>query len=116
MRCRLIGQGSAKVIPACGFARNSRHAQREQKVRSKRVFHPSFVSARQTLKRRRSRLSELRGVVRSCRYASAAFAAGEFVLEAPGLAAGFDDVGAVGEPIDDRLGEARVGEEASSTR
>ena len=31
--------------------------------------------------------------------------------EAPGFAAGVDDVGAVGEPVDDGLGEAGVGED-----
>jgi hypothetical protein len=32
------------------------------------------------------------------------------VAEAPGLGAGVDDVGAVGESVDDGLGEAGVGE------
>src|SRR6266545_5979598 len=50
-------------------------------------------------------------MVRSRWSASASLAAREPVLEAPGLAAGLDDVGAVGESVDDRLGEARVGED-----
>ena len=33
------------------------------------------------------------------------------MLEAPGLAAGLDDVGPVGESVDDRLREPRVGED-----
>ena len=37
--------------------------------------------------------------------------AGEAVAEAPGLGAGVDDVGAVGEAVDDGLGEAGVGED-----
>jgi len=36
---------------------------------------------------------------------------GEAVFEAPGFAAGVDDVGAVGEPVDDGLGEPDVGED-----
>ena len=32
-------------------------------------------------------------------------------MEAPGFVAGVDDVGAVGEPIDDGLGEPGVGED-----
>ena len=32
-------------------------------------------------------------------------------MEAPGFAAGVDDVGSVGEPVDDGLGEAGVGED-----
>ena len=36
--------------------------------------------------------------------------AGEAVAEAPGLGAGLDDVGLVGEPVDDGLGEPGVGE------
>ena len=36
--------------------------------------------------------------------------AGEAVAEAPGLGAGVDDVSAVGEAIDDGLGESGVGE------
>jgi hypothetical protein len=34
-----------------------------------------------------------------------------YVLEALALAAGLDDVGAVGEAVDDRLGEPGVGED-----
>ena len=41
---------------------------------------------------------------------SAAFGVREAVVEAPGLGAGVDDVGAVGESVDDGLGEAGVGE------
>ena len=37
-------------------------------------------------------------------------AAGEPVAKAPGLLAGLDDVGLVGEAVDDRLGQARVRE------
>jgi hypothetical protein len=37
--------------------------------------------------------------------------AGEAVAEAPGLAAGLDDVGLVGEAVDDGLGESGVGED-----
>jgi len=33
------------------------------------------------------------------------------VFEAPGFAAGVDDVGAVGEPVDDGFGEAGVGKD-----
>jgi len=36
-------------------------------------------------------------------------AMGEAVAEAPGLVAGLDDVRAVGEPIDDGLGESGSG-------
>src|SRR3972149_5587543 len=50
-----------------------------------------------------------RGAVRSCGLPSPALAAGEPVLEAPGFAAGLDDVCAVGEPVDDRLREPRGG-------
>jgi hypothetical protein len=39
------------------------------------------------------------------------WAAPEPVPEAPGLAAGVDDVGLVGDAVDDGLGEARVGED-----
>src|SRR5918999_5300198 len=37
--------------------------------------------------------------------------AGEAVAEAPGLGAGVDDVGAVGEAVDDGLRESGVGED-----
>ena len=37
---------------------------------------------------------------------------GEAVLEAPGFGAGLDDVGLVGEPVDDGPGEPGVGEDA----
>jgi hypothetical protein len=36
---------------------------------------------------------------------------GESVVEAPGLGAGVDDVGAVGEAVDDGFGEPGVGED-----
>jgi hypothetical protein len=49
--------------------------------------------------------------VRSARLSWAAFALGESVFEAPGLAAGVDDVGAVGEAVDDGFGEPGVGED-----
>jgi hypothetical protein len=52
-------------------------------------------------------------VVRSCGLSAATpLLLGESVFEAPGLAAGLDDVGAVGEPVDDCFGEARVGEDS----
>jgi hypothetical protein len=35
----------------------------------------------------------------------------ESVFEAPGFAAGFDDVGAVGQAVDDGFGEPGVGED-----
>ena len=47
----------------------------------------------------------------SCGLCSAAFVLGESVVEAPGFGAGVDDVGSVGEPVNDRLGEAGVGED-----
>jgi hypothetical protein len=37
-------------------------------------------------------------------------AASKAVTEAPRLRAGLDDVGAMGEPLDDRLGEPWIGE------
>lgn len=36
---------------------------------------------------------------------------GDAVAEAPGVGAGVDDVGAVGEPVDDGFGESGVGED-----
>jgi len=36
---------------------------------------------------------------------------GESVFEAPGFGAGVDDVGSVGEAVDDGFGEPRVGED-----
>jgi len=48
----------------------------------------------------------------SCgRCCAAAFGLGQSVVEAPGLGAGVDDVGAVCEPVDDGFGESRVGED-----
>jgi len=43
---------------------------------------------------------------------STSFGLGEAVLEAPGFGAGLDDVGLVGEPVDDGPGEPGVGEDA----
>ena len=42
---------------------------------------------------------------------SPASGAVESVFEAPGFAAGVDDVGSVGEAVDDGFGESRVGED-----
>jgi hypothetical protein len=41
----------------------------------------------------------------------AAFALVESVAEAPGFGAGVDDVGSVGEAVDDGFGESGVGED-----
>ena len=48
---------------------------------------------------------------RSRNSCASAFGLGEAVFEAPGFAAGVDDVGAVGEPVDDGFGEAGVGKD-----
>ena len=49
--------------------------------------------------------------MQSAHWSGSSFAVGEAVFEAPGFGAGVDDVGAVGEPVDDGFGEPRVGED-----